>query len=466
MYKKRLKTQRSQMLFAWAILAFIAFAFLSIDPITGAGFAMAVVPIWGIVADKTFKELKPEDVVKLSAEDQAAYFNELNLYKAEQITELKVKMKAEATKEIATKIKELREEINETNKEQLKMLNEAIKAQGLAITKLMKSGGGVPTQKTIEDYLYSIKDELKNARQSTVTIKTDVTSASVGSSAFALDVPGVGQLATRFTKFLGLFNKGTISQGQGGTVRYVDQATVTRNAAWVAEAGVKPESAITWVVKTIPMETVADTIPVTNQALYDIPFMASEIRNFLLKNVDLKIDSSLWNGSGVTPNIYGVYTRADEYVAVASGITDANIYDLVMSMKTSIIGSTSYDPNFVLINPSDKTKYMTLKKDGNNNYVLPPFVEMLNGKMFIDGMEVITSSAITADTMLVGDFTYGTVYTAGGIKIDIGLIDKQFVENMVTVRAEQEMALLVKDSNTDAFAKETGIAAGLVTLAT
>jgi len=412
---------------------------------------------------KEFKELSVEEVTKLSPEDQIKYFNGLNQYKADQVNELKIKLKAENKEEIDKQIKQLRDDMHNDNLEQMKSLQKALETQGLALSKLMSEGGGVPTQKTIEDYLYAVKDELGNKP---ITIKTDVTSASLADSAFAHDIAGVGQLPAIPTKLLQLFAQGSIADGQGGVVRYVDQAAVTRSADWIAEAGVKPESAITWVTKTVPLETIADTIPVTNQALSNIPFIASEIRNFLLKNLAIKIDGSLWDGDGVAPNIFGIYTKADEYVAGASGITDANVYDLIAKMKVSITANSDYDPNYILMNPNDVTNYLQLKKDGNNNYVVPPFVEIQGGKMFVSGMEIIETARITADTMLVGDFSKAVVYTHGGVNIDVGMIDKQFVENMVTIRAEREMALVVRDVHTDAFAKETGIAAALVTLAT
>ena len=412
-----------------------------------------------------FKIKTVEEVAELSTDEQVKYFNDLNKYKADEMTALKVQMKKDASKELAAQIKELREEINDANVEQMKVLQKALETQGLALNKLM-TNGNVPSQKTIEGHLIELGDKLKDASNKTVTFKTDVTSASLTSSAFAVDLPGVGQLAHLATKLLGLFAQGSIADGQGGVVRYVDQTAVTRSADFRAEAGVKPESAITWAVYTVPLETIADTIPVTNQALANIPFMASEIRNFLLANLAIKIDQDLWSGTGTAPEIDGIYTQATAWVAVASGMTDANIYDIISKMKTNIEAASNYASSHVLMNPNDVTDYMTLKKDSTNNYILPPFVNYEGGKIFVHGMEVVATSAVTADTMLVGDFSKAVVYTHGGIKIDIGMIDKQFVENMVTIRAEQELALVLRTVHINAFNKETGIAAAIVTLNT
>jgi hypothetical protein len=448
-----------------AMFAVTAMAIIQPEFLMAGSAALAIIPIWGYVKDKTFKELTGEEVGELAAEDQVKYFNELNIHRADKMNQLKVDMKKEATIELTESIKALRDEINDSNVEQMKALQKSLEIQGLALNKLM-TDGKVPSQKTIEEQLFAIKDDLKNATDKTVTIKTDVTSSSLTSSAFAADIPGVGQLAHLATKLLGLFAKGSIADGQGGVVRYVDQTAVTRSAAFVAEAGVKPESAITWAVYTVPLETIADTIPVTNQALSNIPFIASEIRNFLLANLAIKIDSSLWSGTGSAPQIFGIYTKATAWTAVASGMTDANIYDIISKMKTNIEAASNYVCNYVLLNPNDVTDYMTLKKDSTNNYILPPFVRYEGGKMYVHNMEVIATSAVTADTMLVGDFSKAVVYTHGGVKIDIGMIDKQFVENMVTIRAEQELGLVVRTVHVNAFNKETGIAAAIVTLNT
>jgi hypothetical protein len=414
---------------------------------------------------KNFKELTPEEVSKLEIDEQVKYFNELNIYRADKMLEFKAELKRSNTDEINKQIADLRAEIAADNVAQLKALTSAIEAQGLALNKLMTQSNRVPSVKSIENFLEENKDALANAMNKTVTFKTDVLRSNVTENNLAYSIEGVGQLPTIPTKLFNLFAKGEVGAGSGGVVQYIDQQAVTRNAAWTAESNQKPESAITWILKRVPLETIADTIPVSNQALTDIPYIASEIRNFLLTNLALKIDTDLFSGSGAAPIIKGIYTWATEYVAAAAGIADANIWDLIKKMKTSIMESSDFMPTHILINPADED-LMTLKKDSTNNYIVPSFVRYQGDKMFVHGMEVVVTSRVTADTLLLGDFSKGVIYTQGGVRIDIGLIDKQFVENMVTIRAEQTMGLVVRSVHATAFAKETGIAAALVTLGT
>jgi HK97 family phage major capsid protein len=382
----------------------------------------------------------------------------------EELEDFKKNLPTYATPEdVENKISAIEERFDGVaTKEDIQELKDIAEAQGLEMQKLNEKE---VEPKTIKDLLIEKKSELQALKSGSgkVSFKTDVTRASVTNHTLAMRLPGAGQLARQRNVIAPLFAQGTVGPNSNGVVRYVDQAAITNSAAPVAEAAQKPESAITWQEYTLPIEKYADTIPVTMEALDDVDFMESEINNLLLRNLaDIK-DNALWDGSGVTPNVTGIYTAADEYVAAASGITDANIYDLIVKMQESIVGGTSYMPNYAIMNIAD-INAMRLHKDANNNYIIPPFAGP-DGTS-VGGIQIIASNSVTADTMLVGDFDFATLYSLGGLSLDVGWIDKQFVENMVTVRAEERFGLLTRTVHTNAFAKETGIAAALVTLAT
>jgi HK97 family phage major capsid protein len=343
-------------------------------------------------------------------------------------------------------------------------LKEIAEKQGLEMQKFNEQK---VESKSIRDQLWDQRDALLklNSDKSAprITIKTDITRASVTNSTLGMRLPDVGQLARQRNVLQPLFAQGTVGPNSNGVVRYVDQTLNTNAAAGVTEAAEKPEGARTWQEYTLPIEVYAETLPVTNQALSDVDMMATEINTSLLRNLADVKDQALWNGSGTPPAIKGIYTYADEYVAAAAGISDANIYDLIIKMQESIAGATSYMPNFAIMNIAD-INLMRLKKDANENYILPPFASQDGSQ--VGGITIIASNSVTADTMLVGDFDFGTLYSLGGLRLDVGWIDKQFKENMVTILAEERFGLLVRTVHTNAFAKETGIAAALVTLAT
>ena len=382
---------------------------------------------------------------------------------SEELTAFKESLKDYASKEdINKKFQEFETRLSDLNMtEKLQELTTAVEKQGEAINK-MKAETEAP--KTLRDQLESVKDALKNATNKNVVIKTDVARASITNSTISQRLTDVGQLATQANRLAPLFSQAQIAPNSGGVVRYIDQTAVTNNAAAVAENGQKPESAITWAEYTLALQKVAHNIPVSEEALEDIDFMESEINNMLLKYLEIKVDNYLWSGTGTAPQIKGIYTAADSYTASASGITDASIFDLIVKVKEDISGDTMYMPNYAIMNIADVNK-MVLKKDANNNYVRPPFVTE-GMVMNVAGVNVIASNSVTANTMLVGDFNYATLYRKGGIRLEVGRIANQFIENQVTVQAEVFLGLLVRNAHTDAFRKITDIDADLATLAT
>lgn len=347
----------------------------------------------------------------------------------------------------------------------VKELTDAVDKQGIEIQKLFQANAPKLTlEEEVAKHADVFKSLAKGAQQRiSLELKTDVTTSSITNSTIAMRLPNIGQLPTQANRLAPLFRQGNVGPNSGGVIRYIDQLAATRNADVKAEAAQKPESAITWQEYNLPVEKIADTIPVTMEAFNDIDFIATELRKLLEVNIRIKEDNQLWNGSGVTPNLKGVYTSATEYVAAASGISDANIYDLIIKMQESIMDTSAYIPNYAIMNIQD-VNAMRLHKDANDNYVVPPFASR-DGSV-VAGITIIPSNSVTQDTMLVGDFNYGTLYRLGGITVDAGWIDKQFIENMMTLRAEIREALLVRTVEAGAFAKETGIAAALVTLAT
>ena len=417
---------------------------------------------------KDFKEKTAEEVAEMELQDQIKYFNDLNQYRAEKMTALKEEMEQAATDEISKQIEALKAEINEANVKQLGTLQKAMEDQGVALRKLMSEGA--KTEKTLYDILEEKSEDLKKIignRNESVKFTIDkatVLTSSVSDSTVAYRDPNIGRIQRASNVLRPLFQTGVVSPGQGGTVRYIDENTNTNAAAMQTEGSAKAEGTLNWVEKSMSLQTVAEWIKASKQALTDFAFIETEIRTKLMRDLASKVEDEIWDGNGTAPNLKGVYTYADTYSAVASGITDANIFDLMVAIKGDIMDSSNYMPNVVVANPSNIRKYAKAKKDSTHNYVLPYFVEYVNGQFFVDGMLVIESSQVADDTLLVGDFNFATLYTLGAVDVSIGYDADDFTKNLVTILAEERLGLLVRSVDTGAFEKSTDISADLVTL--
>ena len=190
----------------------------------------------------------------------------------------------------------------------------------------------------------------------------------------------------------------------------------------------------------------------------------SEIQNFLIRNIDLKIDEQLLSGNGTTPQLKGLTSMATVFAANAAftaEIQDASVFDLISIVAAQIMYGTSYMPNGVLMNPYDAAK-MKLKKDSLNNYIIPAFiVPTANGNLTVDGMRIITNSGVTVNTMHVGDFSRGTVYSSDSLQLEFGYEDKDFTQDLVTLKGRERLALLIRNVDAGAFSKVTSISDAL-----
>lgn len=338
----------------------------------------------------------------------------------------------------------------------------------------LKNGKGEKDARTVEEVVKEKFEELKTVftegRVKTFNVtKADLlaSTAITNSTAGQMD-PNVSPLAHRKLTMYDLFRKIPVAKDNGGSVKYIDwdEATTARAAAMIAEGGVFPESTAKWAEFSIDLKKVGDTIPVSEEMLVDHAKFAGELEEFLATNVALEIDDQLLTGAGTTVNMFGVKTRATAYTAPASGMTDASIYDLIPKIAEDITKGkgSKFRPNIALMNLSTINSYK-LKKDANNNYIVPPFVDR-SGNV-IDGIAVIENNNVPDNEVIVGDSRYARIYEgAEGYSITVGEVDAQFAEDMKTLKARKRMNLLIKGSEQAAWRKVASISAALVLLNT
>jgi len=388
---------------------------------------------------------------------------EADAYKAEQR-----EFEMNATKEaINLAVKEAKESLEV----ELKKANDNATELALKVTELETKGSFSEDEgafvKGLKENKSAIKEVAKGG-SAEVVIKADTNRASVVGNANNTILPGIGQIATRKLSLYDIFSKVPVTDNNNnGTIRYYDwdDATTIRAAASVAEGVAFAESTAKFKTATAIIEKIGDTLPVTEEFMEDDAMFAAELELFLNSNVELVIDEQLCNGTGAANTLVGLYASAPAFVPVASGIVDANIFDLVLKVSEDITvsGGSRFAPDTIIARKS-VINQMKLKKDGNNNYMTPPFVSA-DGKN-IDGMLVIESNVAPVNTLVVCDRKFGRIYEKTGIVLSKGLIANQFVEDAMTLKARKRLAFLIKNSDKGGFRKVTSISAALVTLAT
>lgn len=328
-------------------------------------------------------------------------------------------------------------------------------------------GKGVEDVKSLVEEIKENKEQIKSIakgeKNTEIEIKALSNRASIANNTEAVRLTGIGQLGVKRRALYDYFPKVQVGNGNhNGTISYIDwdEDTTVRAAAIVAEGGTFPESTAKFAEYTKKLQKIGDTLPVTEEFMEDEVLAASELSKFLDINVNTVIDTKIAVGAGGANDIEGLYTAAPTYTPVASGITDANIKDLVRKMRTAIVKTrgSKYAPNFVSANSDTIDKYF-LKKDANYNYMFDSETGL------IAGLEVVEDNNLADNTLVVGDGRFGTIYEKGGVVLSEGMINAQFTSDTMTIKARKRLLFLIRNVDKTGFLKCTNITTALATLA-
>lgn len=436
-------------------------------------FTLATLPVWFVIKDDkdVFNKLTDEQIEKLTDVELLAYTNAKYDDMEGTLMELVEENKTDNTKNVEA-IVSLKTEMSENSKAQLEIL----KKHGEVLSQLTVSDGKgdepITLSKAIENFIKDNIDEIKavkagNQKKLDISVKVTVETSAVGGSTASIRIPGIGQDPVRRIFIADLFSQSTVGTDSGGLITYWDQNTLNRNANNVAENTAIPESEISWIEKSCKIEKIGDSIPVTEEAMEDFSFIESEVRNFLLVNVDLKLDQQLLFGTGVTPQLKSIDLAAQTYAvgAFSLAIVDPTIFDVIKTGKTQIQNSgqnNMFNPNVVLMHPTDET-LMKLSKDTDGNYLLPMF--MTTDGAVVDGMRIIVTPLVVQNTLFVMDTTWGSVWNHRELTLQMATQHSDdFLNDRIRLKATLRKAFVIRDIHANAFLKVDSISAAITAL--
>lgn len=394
-------------------------------------------------------------VYKTSEELEKLTTSELDQYKADLRAHEAQLQKTAITDEVKAQLDKGKEDLKE-------FLGTEIANQ------LAEFKGNQPAKrKTILDEVIEKKAEIikmvKNHSDNEIEFKANTVRASLVGSASQDLLPTIGQLGVKRRSLYDFFAKVDMSIGNdAGKVVYHDwdEATTVRAAAMVAEGTQFPESTAKFAKYSIDLKKIGDTLPVSEEFGEDEASAAAELEMFINVNITTAVDNQLVNGDGTGLNLTGLLASAPAYVAVASGIKDANIYDLAKRVRTDIVFNrgSKYQPDFIAMNANTIDRLL-LKKDAQNNYIFPD----VNN---IGSMAIVEDNNMPDNEMVVGDSRFGRIYEKGGVQIKRVLQGLQGVEELVTILGRTRLLFLIRNVDKTGFRKVTDITAALTLLAT
>lgn len=236
-----------------------------------------------------------------------------------------------------------------------------------------------------------------------------------------------------------------IAPGRTGSnmIEYVKETGFTNNAAPVSEnpTNEKPESDIDFELVQSGVKTIAHLVRASKQILDDAAQLSSYIDARLRYGLQLKEEAQLLKGSGTGNNLNGIYTQATAYAN--PGVTVQN-QTWIDQLRLALLQAelAEYYADGIVLSPIDWAA-IELTKDTQNQYILAnPFglaMPMLWSR------PVVATQSMDAGDFLVGAFQLGAqVYDREDANVVISTEDKDnFSKNMITIRAEERLALAV-----------------------
>jgi len=235
-------------------------------------------------------------------------------------------------------------------------------------------------------------------------------------------------------------------------VDYLQEVTFTNASAIAPEGTVKAESTLEYNMVSSLVKTIAHHVPITRQAVQDIPALQQQVNNRLMYGLQLTEDSQILFGDGTGSNFTGL--MVDTNVQTYTGVGGNTKPDQIRKAMTKVYNA-EYPPTGVILHPDD-WQDIELLKTTQGEYVL----ESVNdgGQKMLFGVPVVVTTAMTSGSYLIGAFGIGAQLfdrEEANIRISEHNAD-DFVRNQLRILAEERIALATYRPS--AFVRSTFVA--------
>lgn len=240
----------------------------------------------------------------------------------------------------------------------------------------------------------------------------------------------------------------TVTRISGNAVTFFRQGAYEGSPAVTAENTKKPQNSTSFDSVTLPLSKIAAYIKETDEIVTDAPFLADEVKNSLIFEVENVEDSHIISTvAGTTGILAGTYGSG-------SGSIAGSLEDGVLYAIKQIKEQAGLDADSIVINPLDMFALQTAK-DLNGQYVGGGFFYGAYGNggykmpVYLWGVPVFESSEVTQGDVLIAAKPAVKVWTKGD-EVSVKLYEQNeddAIYNRVTLVGEERLAVAVKNLN-------------------
>lgn len=271
---------------------------------------------------------------------------------------------------------------------------------------------------------------------------TSITSSTtgtggVGSAIEPTRVPGIIQGPDRPFTIRDLIMPGRTSSN---AIEYVRESGFQNMAAPVAETASKPQSDLSFELITTTVKTIAHWFRASKQVLADVPLLQSYIDGRAIYGLKYVEENQILAGNGTGQNLLGLIPQATAFNEALRKSGDTKI-DLLRRAILQV-RIAEYRASAIVLNPIDWAD-MELAKDSTGSYIWVNVQEGGQPRMW--RLPVVDTNAMPQGEFMVGAFDMAAqVFDREDANVEVSTEDADnFTKNMVTIRAEERLALAV-----------------------
>jgi HK97 family phage major capsid protein len=214
-------------------------------------------------------------------------------------------------------------------------------------------------------------------------------------------------------------------------------------ASPVPEGSTKPENQLSLTALSEKIRTIATWIPASKQVLDDLAEMMGFIQQSLPYYVNLEEELQLLSGDGTGENLHGLIPQASPFLP-AGLPTGWTRIDAIGVAIAQIVNAKELPPTFAVLNTADYWS-MRLAKNTLGNYLMGDPQTVMSPNLF--GLTLVPTTSIAKGTFLVGSGNPAASEIRDRMEMQVEVSTEHmdyFIKNLVAVRAEKRLALVVK----------------------
>jgi HK97 family phage major capsid protein len=382
--------------------------------------------------------------------------------KIHELAELQSKFLAQAKTDIDSfgRVAQDTKTALEETRGELKKLQTQTDAIDLQLKERHAAGAASET-KSLEDVL---KDDpqinevvTKNRRSGSITLtgkqmarvmqyKDIITSTAVGvATSGVLQIDRIPGITPEARQDLTVRDALTARPTNMQVIDFVRVKTAPVKGSPQVEASDKLQNKVEFESKSEKVRTLATWIPASRQILDDFTELAGYLNTALPYYVNLDEEVELLSGDGTGEHLDGLITQASQfstaYLSVSKGW---NKIDIIGRVIEQITVAKETQPTFIMLNPIDWWD-VRLTKDGFGRYILGD--PQITAPPSLFGKQVIVTTSVASGTFLVGSGLPIASEIRDRMEMQIEISREHsdyFVKNLVAIRAEKRLALVVK----------------------